>query len=397
MAKYIDMTGWIMRDHNVKDSNIKVLNIAEDETKKHSHGIYWNCECLLCGKHFITRGDNIRSGKRKDCKEHTIKQTSNIAGQTFNYLTALENTYKKGNNGNYIWKCQCKCGNIVEVNRQYLITGDVKSCGCLNKEHLRARKIDMIGKTFGFLTVLSELPERRERDKRIIYHCKCKCGNYCDVDGIALRNGNTKSCGCYKRETTSNKMTKNLLNQTFGLLTAIELLPEPDNDGRRQWRCKCECGNEIIVSSHRLLSGNTTSCGCAKASIGETVINNILKENNYKFIYNKPYFDDLISQNNTKLRYDFIILNENNEPCRFIEFDGPQHTKSYDFFGGQEHYENLKYCDNLKNEYAFSHNIPIVRIPYKEKTNITIEMLMGDQYLVRPRENPKRKIKSSFT
>jgi hypothetical protein len=33
---------------------------------------------------------------------------------------------------------------------------------------------------------------------------------------------------------------------------------------RRRWICKCECGRETAVLSLSLLSGNTTSCGCAR-------------------------------------------------------------------------------------------------------------------------------------
>lgn len=28
------------------------------------------------------------------------------------------------------------------------------------------------------------------------------------------------------------------------------------------WRCRCECGNETVVVSGSLVTGNTTSCGC---------------------------------------------------------------------------------------------------------------------------------------
>lgn len=34
--------------------------------------------------------------------------------------------------------------------------------------------------------------------------------------------------------------------------------------------------------------------------------------------------------------------------------------------------------DKVKNEYALSHGIPLVRIPYWERDNITLEMLFGD-------------------
>ncbi len=49
--------------------------------------------------------------------------------------------------------------------------------------------------------------------------------------------------------------------QVFGKLTVLE------QAGRNKlkkvlWRCKCECGNELIVVSGSLVTGNTTSCGC---------------------------------------------------------------------------------------------------------------------------------------
>lgn len=33
-------------------------------------------------------------------------------------------------------------------------------------------------------------------------------------------------------------------------------------DGKALWNCRCECGNELIVTSGNLRSGNTQSCGC---------------------------------------------------------------------------------------------------------------------------------------
>lgn len=381
MSKFIDMTGWLMQEHGVPNSKIEVLEKTVPPKEIKPHGQYWKCKCLLCDAIFTARGDVIRSGKRKTCGAHKVKNNNDIKGQTFNYLTALENTYKVSSDRTFIWKCQCKCGNIKEVSRKNLITGDVKSCGCLNKEQSQKRKIDMIGKTFNYLTVLYELPVRGQNDKRIYYHCKCKCGNECDVDGIKLRNGNTKSCGCYKRERISEIKTKNLIGQTFGLLTVKRRYEESSKDGRVQWVCTCNCGNTKIISSHQLLSGNTISCGCAN-SYGESSIIKILNENNIDFLYNKQYYKDLVSKNNVPLRYDFIIL-QNNLPIRLIEFDGPQHEKPYAYFGGDLHFQETCYNDKLKNEYALSHNIPLVRIPYTERDKITLNLLMSDKYLVR--------------
>ena len=53
---------------------------------------------------------------------------------------------------------------------------------------------------------------------------------------------------------------------TFGRLTVIERAGN-DNAGNALWRCKCECGNEVLVAGVRLKSGNTKSCGCLRKQI----------------------------------------------------------------------------------------------------------------------------------
>lgn len=51
-----------------------------------------------------------------------------------------------------------------------------------------------------------------------------------------------------------------LESKRFGRLIAIR--NEGSRNGRRTWLCKCDCGNELLVQSDSLVSGNTTSCGC---------------------------------------------------------------------------------------------------------------------------------------
>ena len=57
------------------------------------------------------------------------------------------------------------------------------------------QKIEMEGKKFGMLTVVSESERTRSGD--ILWICKCECGNITHpIVGSNLRNGHTKSCGC---------------------------------------------------------------------------------------------------------------------------------------------------------------------------------------------------------
>ena len=52
-----------------------------------------------------------------------------------------------------------------------------------------------------------------------------------------------------------------LYGMRFGRLTALEPV-RIGKEKRFRWRCKCDCGNEVIVPSYKLKDGHTKSCGC---------------------------------------------------------------------------------------------------------------------------------------
>ena len=144
----------------------------------------------------------------------------------------------------------------------------------------------------------------------------------------------------------------------------------------------CDCGNICYISSSSLIKGATSSCGCINYSIGEKNIETVLKSNKIQFI------SQYLPQQLNNKRFDFAILNDKNEIIRLIEFDGEQHYRSdikgywnsknptKDFIDGKQR-------DKEKNEYCLKHNIPLVRIPYWERYNITLDMLLGNKYLIK--------------
>lgn len=66
--------------------------------------------------------------------------------------------------------------------------------------------IDLTGQRFGRLQVISFCGFTNA--KKAKWLCKCDCGNYREVIGVNLRNGNTKSCGCYCSEKIIERNTK---------------------------------------------------------------------------------------------------------------------------------------------------------------------------------------------
>lgn len=57
--------------------------------------------------------------------------------------------------------------------------------------------------------------------------------------------------------------TSNLIGRRFGRLTVLAQA-EGSEDHYRLWRCRCDCGNEILVNTKRLTQGIVTHCGCAE-------------------------------------------------------------------------------------------------------------------------------------
>ena len=75
-----------------------------------------------------------------------------------------------------------------------------------------SNKIDLRGQVFHRLTVLCE--NGRDKYNRVLWLCRCECGNEVTVCSNNLRNGNTTSCGCYHRDRVVETSTKHGASQT---------------------------------------------------------------------------------------------------------------------------------------------------------------------------------------
>lgn len=73
---------------------------------------------------------------------------------------------------------------------------------------------DITGKRFGRWTVIEKTKER-DAWGRIIWKCKCDCGNEKGLSSQNLRFGSTKSCGCLKKDAYK-------LGQSVALAKSLE-------------------------------------------------------------------------------------------------------------------------------------------------------------------------------
>lgn len=125
------------------------------------------------------------------------------------------------------------------------------------------------------------------------------------------------------------------------------------------------CSTTYYVTPRDFLNGHRCPT-CKSRSKGELRIKKYLEQNkiNYKSQF---YYNNLRSPKGRLLKFDFAILDKNNNVKLLIEFDGPQH---YYVFWDKEEFERIKQYDKLKNDYCKLHNLQLLRISFKEKNEI---------------------------
>ncbi len=82
-----------------------------------------------------------------------MAKKKDLTGQRFGKLLVLEELPDRINK-RIVWRCQCDCGEPIDVKGIYLTTGQTTSCGCikrsLDEEHLRndydAKRVDGVAK-----------------------------------------------------------------------------------------------------------------------------------------------------------------------------------------------------------------------------------------------------------
>ena len=74
------------------------------------------------------------------------------------------------------------------------------------------KKVDMTGRPIGRLLVIEECG--RSSNGKVLWRCRCECGNEVTVLGDNLRNEHTTSCGCYRRERAAESHTKHGMCKT---------------------------------------------------------------------------------------------------------------------------------------------------------------------------------------
>ena len=360
--------------------------LSLDSTRKKKDGTKerrWLCQCK-CGKVRPVLERNLVHNVSKSCgcirKDNYVPEE--LSGGIFGRLNVLyraEDYIKPDGRHEPRWHCRCVCGRECDVLQSHLKSGRTKSCGCFRKEVASNNHFDDItGQQFGRLTVMYRSNDKQYSGRnRTLWHCKCTCGNECDVGRDALVAGLTLSCGCYFREKVNEANFEDLTGQKFGHLLVLyraENYVSPNGIPSTRWHCKCDCGNECEVGAYNIKHGLASSCGCSNESKLEIMTEEILKRHGLKYD-TQIKFDDLIGTGGGALSYDFGIYKDD-KISTLIECQGLQHYEPVEYFGGIEQFERQQLHDRLKRDFARAQNMELIEIPYSYQTSEEIEQLI---------------------
>lgn len=371
-----------------KFGKLTVISQADSHRKPSGQIVsMWNCKCE-CGKDVIVSVSELRSGGTKSCGCLKHDSFDDLTNKKFGFWTVISKAEAKRTS----WLCRCKCGTEKIIRADALKNcKDDSSCGCNLSERIKAQYengrrttlIDLIGKKFGRLTVISR---ENSNDNKTLWKCQCDCGAIVICDGGKLRKGLTRSCGCYAKEIASKTRLIDLTGETFGEWTVIKRANDhitPKGTKIPKWICKCNCGTERKVFGAILRNGNSKSCGCITVSRGEALIANTL--NQYHISYQSEYsFPDLLSKTGFPLRFDFCLF-DNDKIVALIEYQGEQHyIASKSGFGDIQRL----YTDPQKRKYCKTHNLELFEIRYNEDITERLYEILTDLELLHDNSVP---------
>ncbi len=121
----------------------------------------------------------------------------------------------------------------------------------------------------------------------------------------------------------------------------------------------CEECDEYFKKTITKITDREQWCPYCNMSLGEKKIKYWLENNHIKYIYEKT-FKNLLGIGGKGLSYDFYLPDYN----LLIEYQGEQHEKAIDGFGGEKKFKTQREHDKRKREYANKNKYKLLEIWY---------------------------------
>lgn len=312
---------------------------------------------IICPEHgvFTQTPDNHKNKKRgcpKCSKKHkwstyeVIEKFINIHGNKYDYsLVKYINAKTKV-------KILCPAHGVFEQR----VDHHIKGVGCLKCYNLNKKSkeefVNISNNVHNFKYSYTEVEYKNNRSK-----VKIICPIHGAFEQTPLNHINKKQ-GCPKcvgkHKTTEDFIIESKkINGTKYDYSKVEY---KNNKTKIKLVCPVHGDFEQIPNNHL---SKKYGCPFCNESHGEKLIRLFLDDLKINYVQQKS-FDGCVYKRN--LRFDFYLPDYNT--C--IEFDGVQHFKAFDIFGGTSKLLEIKNNDNIKDVYCMNNGIKLVRIKYDD-------------------------------
>ena len=322
-------------DYKNNKTKVKIIcpkhGVFEQIPQSHIRG----SECLSCFNEKQTLNNNLF--KEKSEKIHFNKYDYSLVD------------YK--NNREKV-KIQCLQHGIFEIRPSDHLRGyGCRECGVENK-----RKLDELIKR-------AKIKHKNKYDYSSIkyYNHITKVDIICPEHGVFKQTMklHVKGSGCPSCYGNLNLDTKSFVNRSKSIheeLYDYSLVNYKNNHTVVKIICRKHGVFEQKPMGHLIGYG----CPICRASKGEKYISKFLEKNKIKYIKSMTFTE---CRNILPLKFDFYLPDLN--VC--IEYDGIQHFKAVDFWGGDIGLKNIKKRDMIKTNFCLKNNITLIRIAYFDK------------------------------
>lgn len=339
--------------------------------------------CLSCGKTFEREYATINANKNAKCRKCTCRENSNNNKSYNSIKKSVEDVEEfiiriggKWVKEEFI-NCKSKLTLICpQCNEEY-----EKSFASISKhgnpccEKCTRKNNGVKNSKRNYRKIKSKIEElggkliRFENGvgKLLVYIQCSKCQGIFSTTGAGVLRRKTMACfSCSRLEIVSQKRLSIDDVRKYIENLGGKLISEKYENNSSYLQIVCDKCGEIFERTFDVVKQyESVTCSNCKNDIpkGEEKIRDFLSGINEKFIMQKMFDDCRIKQ---KLKFDFYLPERN--IC--IEFNGEQHYKPIQYYGGEEKFEKQKKIDSMKREYCKKNNIKLIEIPYWKMKDI---------------------------
>lgn len=288
-------------------------------------------------------------------------QVEQIAKGEYSFLDAYKDARTK------ITCCHNKCGNVWEISPDNFLRG--KRCPeCQNESRILNRRNSLKRveeiirqKSGGEFEYISGYVNSKSKVK--VKHLRC--GRTIVKPFSAFYDGITCSCEKTNRDIVDFKSNGDRIQCKADFQRYIDkyVTGEYVIIGKYVKSTKpillkhVECGNLTEISPHNFKNG--VRCDKCKSYKGELKIRDLLLKKGVFFEEQVRFSDCRLKK---PLVFDFFLPIHN----ILIEFDGEQHDRPIERWGGEKAFRLQRKRDEIKNNYCKNNGITLVRIGYYE-------------------------------